>query len=323
VASIDASMPMSLNRNAILAAGSLLANPEEYRVAIHPIEGGGRYVDCGIETRGGLLAGIELARICLGGLGQVSISPGELGERAIPLVQVVTDHPVRACLASQYAGWALKEGKFFAMGSGPMRAAAGSEAIFDVIGFRETAEQVIGVLETRKPPPPAIVAKIARACRVDPAGVTLLAAPTASLSGGLQIVARSVETALHKLAELKFDLSRIVSAHGTAPLPPVAANDLAAIGRSNDAILYGARVILAITGDDSNLESIGPQVPSSASRDHGEPFAAIFARYNHDFYAVDPHLFSPAEITFQNIETGKVHTFGQVTPGILARSFGI
>jgi methenyltetrahydromethanopterin cyclohydrolase len=315
-------MNMSLNASASLLTGPLLAHAEEFRLAVHPVEGGGRFVDCGIEARGGLLAGIELARICLGGLAQVAIVPGELGEKAIPLVQVVTDHPVRACLASQYAGWALKDGKFFAMGSGPMRAVAGSEPIFDVIGFRETSDYVIGVLETRKPPPPAIVAKIADACRVAPAAVTLFAAPTASLAGGLQIAARSVETALHKLAELKFDLSRIVSAHGTAPLPPVAAGDLAAIGRTNDAILYGARVILAVTGDDSSLESVGHQVPSSASRDHGEPFAAIFARYNHDFYAVDPHLFSPAEITFQNIQTGKVHTFGQVTPGILARSFG-
>ena len=314
---------MALNRNGMLAAEALLADAGDYRVAVHSIDGGGRFIDCGIEVRGGLLAGIELARICLGGQGHVSIVPGELGERAIPLVQVITDHPVRACLASQYAGWALKEGKFFAMGSGPMRAAAGNEAIFDVIGFRETAEKVIGVLETRKPPPPAIVSKIAEACRVETAAVTLLAAPTASLAGGLQIVARSVETALHKLAELKFDLTRIVSAFGVAPLPPVAANDLAAIGRTNDAILYGARVVLDVTGDDSSLEAIGPHVPSSASRDHGEPFAAIFARYNHDFYAVDPHLFSPAEIVFQNIETGKVHAFGHVTPGILARSFGI
>ena len=239
LAEIVESMCMSLNTNAMLAAELLLANAEQYRVLVHSIEGGGRFVDCGIEARGGLLAGVELARICLGGLGQVSIVPGELGDQAIPLVQVVTDHPVRACLASQYAGWALKEGKFFAMGSGPMRAAAGSEAIFDVIGFRETTEHVIGVLETRKPPPPAIIGKIAQACRVQTAAVTLLAAPTASLAGGFQIVARSVETALHKLAELKFDLSRIVSAHGSAPLPPVAANDLAAIGRTNDAILYG------------------------------------------------------------------------------------
>ncbi len=54
------------------------------------------------------------------------------------------------------------------MGSGPMRAAAGTEAIYDTIGFRESAEDMVGVLETRKPPPPAVVAKIAAACRVGP-----------------------------------------------------------------------------------------------------------------------------------------------------------
>ncbi|MFI5455249.1 MAG: methenyltetrahydromethanopterin cyclohydrolase [Isosphaerales bacterium] len=315
-------MTMSLNCRALEVVEALLAHAEERRVAVHLVEGGGRYVDCGIERRGGILAGIELARICLGGLAEVSIVPGESGGRAVPLVQVVTDHPVQACLASQYAGWALKDGKFFAMGSGPMRAAAGSEAIYDVVGFRETAIAVVGVVETRKPPPPAIVARIAAACRVEPTAVTLLAAPTASLAGGVQIVARSVETALHKLAELKFDLSRIVSAHGTAPLPPVAASDLAAIGRTNDAVLYGGRVILAVTGDDASLEAIGPQVPSSASHDHGEPFAAIFARYNNDFYAVDPHLFSPAEIVFQNVETGNVHAYGRVAGDVVARSFG-
>jgi methenyltetrahydromethanopterin cyclohydrolase len=247
--------------------------------------------------------------------------PGEVGGRAALMVQVLTDHPAQACLASQYAGWALKDGKFFAMGSGPMRAAAGTEAIYDLIGFRETADAVVGVLETRKPPPPAIVAKIASACRVAPTAVTLLVAPTASLAGGVQIVARSVETALHKLAELKFDLSRIVSAHGIAPVPPVASNDLAAIGRTNDAVLYGARVILAVTGDDPSLVELGPQIPSSSSRDYGEPFAAIFARYNNDFYAVDPHLFSPAEVVFQNVETGNTHAFGGVNAQVLARSF--
>ncbi len=316
-------MNHSLNHLAGDLVSQILARADEFRVAIHRIDGGGQFVDCGIQARGGWLAGIELARICLGRLGDVSIVPGEIRGRALPLVQVVTDHPVHACLASQYAGWALKEGKFFAMGSGPMRAAAGSEAIFDVIGFRETAEEVFGVLETRKPPPPALVARIAASCKVDPDQVTLLAAPTASLAGCVQIVARSVETALHKLAELKFDLARIISGHGTAPLPPVAATDIAAIGRTNDAILYGARVTLAVTGDDASLEAIGPQVPSSASRDFGEPFAAIFARYNHDFYAVDPHLFSPAEVVFQNVETGKVHGFGQTVPEVLARSFDL
>jgi methenyltetrahydromethanopterin cyclohydrolase len=285
------------------------------------MEGGGRFIDCGIDVRGGLLAGVDLARVCLADLANVSVVPAEIAGRPVPAIQVVTDHPVQACLASQYAGWAISEGKYFAMGSGPMRAARGSEPVFDAIGFRESDNSVVGVLETRKPPPPSVVAAIASACKVTPSGVTLLAAPTASLAGCVQIVARSVETALHKLAELKFDLGRILSAHGSAPLPPVARDDMAAIGRTNDAILYGARVVLYVTGDDASLAEIGPQVPSSASSDYGEPFASIFARYNHDFYAVDPLLFSPAEVVFQNLDTGRTHAFGAVNSEVLARSF--
>ena len=312
---------MTLNERAASVVDEFLTRSEGFRIAAHSIEGGGRYVDCGIAARGGLLAGVELARVCLAGLARVELLAGDLAGYPVTIVQVVSDHPVQACLASQYAGWAIKDGKYFAMGSGPMRAAAGTEAIFDVIGHRENPDVVVGVLETRKPPPPAVFRTIASTCLVEPSAITLLVAPTASLAGGVQIVARSVETALHKLAELKFDLSRIVSAHGTAPLPPIAADDLAAIGRTNDAILYGARVILSVTGDDSTLESIGPKVPSSASPDHGDPFATIFARYHHDFYAVDPHLFSPAQVVFQNIETGRCHTFGRLEPGVLERSF--
>jgi methenyltetrahydromethanopterin cyclohydrolase len=285
------------------------------------MEGGGRFIDCGIETRGGLLAGVDLARVCLADLAVVTVVPAEIAGRPVPAIQVVTDHPVHACLASQYAGWAISEGKYFAMGSGPMRAARGSELIFDAIGFRESDNSVVGVLETRKPPPPSVVAAIASACKVTPSGVTLLAAPTASLAGCVQIVARSVETALHKLAELKFDLGRVLSAHGTAPLPPVGHDDMAAIGCTNDAILYGARVVLYVTGDDASLAEVGPKVPSSASSDYGEPFTSIFARYNHDFYAVDPFLFSPAEVVFQNLDTGQTHAFGAVNSDVLARSF--
>jgi methenyltetrahydromethanopterin cyclohydrolase len=312
---------MDLNQRALRVVDALLDRAQDYKVAAHPIEGGGRFVDCGIHVRGGLGAGLELARICLAGLGDVTVVPGTLGGRACPVVQVVTDHPVTACLASQYAGWAINVEKYFAMGSGPMRAAAAREPIFTTLGYREQSECVVGVLEARKAPNPAVVEKIAEACHVAPAAVTLLVAPTASLAGGVQIVARSVETALHKLAELGFDLSRIQSAQGSAPLPPVAANDLAAIGRTNDAVLYGARVVLWVTGDDDSLAAIGHRVPSASSRDHGEPFAAIFQRYNHDFYAVDPHLFSPAEVVFQNLDTGRTHAFGALAEDVLIRSF--
>ena len=74
----------------------------------------------------------------------------------------------------------------------------------------------------------------------------------------VQIVARSVETALHKLHELGFDLTRIESGWGVAPLPPVAADDLAGIGRTNDAILYGGEVTLWVRGDDASLDGARP-----------------------------------------------------------------
>lgn len=312
---------MDLNGRALRRVEALLALADERKVEAHAIEGGGRFVDCGIAAPGGLLAGLDLARVCLAGLAEVAIVPGDVDGRACPGVQVTTDHPVAACLGSQYAGWAISEGKYFAMGSGPMRAAYNHEALIGELGLAERPGAVVGVLEGRKRPGPAVVAKVAEACGVDPSAVTLLGAPTASLAGGVQVVARSVETALHKLHTLRFDLRRVVSAHGSAPIPPVAKDDLAAIGRTNDSILYGARVVLHVTGDDASLDEVGPMVPSAASIDHGEPFAAIFARYRNDFYAVDPHLFSPAEVAFHNVETGRVHAFGKVAADVLARSF--
>ncbi len=312
---------MNLNECAWTIAESVASRPEDLGVVVHDCPSGARLIDFGVDARGGLEAGVELARICTSGLADVAIVPGRIAGKALPLIQVWTDHPVAACLASQYAGWQLQHEKFFAMGSGPMRAAYGKEPIFEKIGRRESPQCVVGVLETRKQPPIEVVEKIASGCGVAPANVTLAYAPTASLAGGLQIVARSVETALHKLAELGFDLDRIVSGHGLAPLPPVAKNDLAAIGRTNDSILYAASVTLFVRGDDGSIEELGPRVPSSSSRDFGEPFAELFSRFNHDFYAIDPLLFSPAEIVFQNLETGRVHSFGKISEGVIEHSF--
>ena len=152
--------------------------------------------------------------------------------------------------------------------------------------------------------------------------LTLLVAPASSLAGTVQVVARSIETALHKLHELKFDVTQVVSGYGTAPLPPVAPDELAAIGRTNDAILYGGSVVLWVRGDDELLDAIGPKVPSSASQDHGEPFAEIFKRYG-DFYKIDPLLFSPAEVEFRNLKTGRCHRFGRLEPALVRKSFGL
>ena len=152
--------------------------------------------------------------------------------------------------------------------------------------------------------------------------LTLAVAPASSMAGTIQVVARSLETALHKLHELKFDLGQVVSGYGVAPLPPVAADEGKAIGWTNDAILYGGRVVLWVRADDELLDLVGPKVPSNASPDHGSPFAEVFARYDGDFYKIDPQLFAPAVVEFRNLKTGKAHSFGQLEPAVLRRSFG-
>jgi methenyltetrahydromethanopterin cyclohydrolase len=119
---------------------------------------------------------------------------------------------------------------------------------------------------------------------------------------------------------LKFDVRQVVSGFGVAPLPPTTPDELAAIGRTNDAILYGGRVTLWVRADDEAIETVGPKVPSSSSKDHGSLFSELFARYG-DFYKIDPLLFSPAEVTFVNLKTGRAFAFGRCEPGLLKKSF--
>lgn len=312
---------LSLNERANRLADHMASMASALRIGVQQTGLGARLLDCGIQAPGGLQAGLALAKVCLAGQAEVSLVAGDVAGVPCPLVQVSSDLPVLACMASQYAGWQIKVGKFFAMGSGPMRAGYGKEDLFDDIPGREQPPVAVGALETRKLPEDGVIEYLAAALKLPANKITLLVAPAASMAGNLQVVARSLETALHKLHELQFDLACVLSGFGSAPLPPVARDEMTAIGRTNDAILYGGRVVLWVQADDDQLADLGPKVPSSASADHGAPFAAIFERYDHDFYKIDPMLFSPAEIVFCNLKTGKSHVFGRVQPEVLHRSF--
>jgi methenyltetrahydromethanopterin cyclohydrolase len=309
---------MTLNERAHALADRLAAAADTLRVAVHTTAGA-RVLDCGVQAVGGLQAGLGLARACMADLADVAFVRGVFA----PAVQVQTDHPVAACMAAQYAGWQISVGKYFAMGSGPMRALYGKEELFDHLPGRESAPVAVGVLEARKLPGDEVIAYAAEKLGLTAEKLTLLVAPTASLAGTVQVVARSVETCLHKLHELKFDLTTVVSGYGIAPLPPPAKDDLASIGRTNDAILYGGRANLWLKCDDDAIADVGPKVPASASSDYGAPFADIFARYNHDFYKIDPLLFSPGLVTFHNLTSGRTFMFGQTNEAVLRESFGV
>jgi methenyltetrahydromethanopterin cyclohydrolase len=315
---------LGMNERAWALADAALARTAELGIAARTLDSGARLIDAGIDAPGGLEAGLLLAHLCMGGLGHVSFVPLTIGGDAWPGVQVRTDHPAVACMASQYAGWAINHEGYFAMGSGPLRSRARVEKeLFGRLEYAEDAARGVLVLEGAASPTRAVVEWVATRCGLAPQALTFAIARTASLAGGVQVVARVIETGLHKMETLGFDVRRVVSAIGTAPLPPVAKNDMRAIGRTNDCVLYGGRAYYTVRAGDDELESLARQLPSSASRDYGTPFYDIFKRYDNDFYKIDPLLFSPGEVWLTSVSSGRTFHGGSLHPQVLRTSLGL
>jgi methenyltetrahydromethanopterin cyclohydrolase len=312
---------LRMNEAASEIADNMADQAEVLRVRTLRLPSGARVIDAGAEVDGGIEAGIAVAEICMGGLGNVTCTPVQIGKQSHPGLIVWTDHPAVACMSSQYAGWAISVGKFFAMGSGPLRAHARVEReLFEKLGYEEQADEGVLVLEGRTLPNDDVAAWVAEKARLQPLQLTFVVVPTASLAGCVQIAARILETGLHKMDTLGFDVRKVISATGTAPVPPIASNDLRAIGRTNDCILYGGQARYTIRAGDAELEKLAEQVPAIASRDYGKPFYEIFQRYGGDFYKIDPLLFSPAEVWLTSTESGRTFHAGRLNPEVLEAS---
>ncbi len=319
---------ISVNRRAAAIIQEMMTDDEALGLAVSRLANGAVVVDAGVEVPGSLAAGRLFAEACLGGLGRVGFTQFALDDPAIgpksgfqlPAVGVDVSHPHIACMAAQYAGWAVKREKFFAMGSGPARALYAGEELFRKLDYRDRAEVAVLLLEGRKLPDEEVAAYVAGKCKVETGRLFLPIAPTASLVGSVQVAARVVETGLHKLVELGFDVRQVVAGYGVCPVAPVAADDLRAIGRTNDAVLYGGQAHYTVRADDADLAALVEKVPSSASRDYGTPFYDLLQRHGGDFYGIDPLLFSPAQVSFNNLASGRIFAAGQVNPALLRAS---
>jgi len=259
----------------------------------------------------------------MGGLGQVNLRSG--GPDAWPTwIEVSSSQPVLACLASQYAGWSLAASKeqtggkkFFSLGSGPARALAAKEDLFAELGYRDRADAGVLVMEVDRAPPKVVIDKLLHDCGLQPEALTLILTPTTSLAGTTQVVARVLEVALHKAHELGYALANIVDGVATAPLPAPSPDGVIAMGRTNDAILYGGRVHLTVRGDDAAARQLAQQLPSSNSRDYGRSFADIFKEVEYDFYKIDGALFAPAEVWVSNLDSGNTWHAGAPNMALL------
>ena len=314
---------LSVNALAHPLVERLLAQAEALELSVSRDTTGACIVDAGIQVRGSIAAGLLIGEICMGGLGRVRLRGGGI-EGWPSWIEVRSSQPVLACLASQYAGWSLAASqeetggkKFFSLGSGPARALAAKEALYGELGYRDRADAGVLVLEVDRAPPKVVIDKLLRDCGLPPEGLTLILTPTTSLSGTTQVVARVLEVALHKAHELGYALGQIVEGVAAAPLPAPSPDGVIAMGRTNDAILYGGSVHLTVRGNDAAARQLSLQLPSRNSRDYGRSFADIFKEVEYDFYKIDGALFAPAEVWVSNLDSGNTWHAGALNMELL------
>ena len=314
---------LSVNRLAAPALARLHDEATRLRVEVSRHARGVRIVDAGIAAPGSIEAGLRVAEVCMGGLGEVALVAGAAAGWPSWL-HVRSSQPVLACLASQYAGWSLaatKEEaggkKFFALGSGPARALACKEDLFAELGYRDQSDRGAIVLEVDRAPPDVVIDKLLRDCGLQPEGLDVILTPTTSLAGTTQVVARVLEVALHRAHELRFPLEHIVEGSARAPLPAPSPDGVEAMGRTNDAILYGGQVHLGVRGDAAAARELAERLPATNSRDHGRSFADLFKAAGYDFYQLDGALFAPAEVWVSHLDSGRTWHAGRLEMNLL------
>ncbi len=313
----------------------IIINKKIYGARVEELGNGATILDMkGGTWEGGRLVG----EICMGGLGSVEFTHFSIDNHYVPALNVYTSFPIISCMASQLAGWSVKIKKkvekdgeikkkkiFDSLGSGPARAKSKVEKLFDEIEYQDDSECAVIVFETTKAPNEEVMELIADKCGVDVGETYAIFAPTACLTGSIQVAARIVETGIHKLHEIKFPLDVIQDGFGTTTVAPIAKDDLGAMGRTNDSLIGGGMTYYTISEDKDKeqelFDLITKEGPANTSSSYGDPFLKTFKEVNYKFYDIDPGLFAPATYTINNIKTGHSISAGSLDLNLLKQSY--
>ncbi len=314
----------------------IIQHKEMYKANVHKLENGATIIDM---SNASWVGGKLVGEICMGGLGKVEFTSYNLDGNYLPSVNVYTSEPIISCMASQLAGWSVKLKKevekdgvikkkvvFQSLGSGPARAKSKVEKLFEELDYTDNSDCAIIVFETPKLPNEEVMNIVASKCNVGLDKTFAIYAPTACLTGSIQVAARIVETGIHKLHEIHFPLDVIKDGFGTTTIAPIAKDDLGAMGRTNDSIIAAGMTYYTIDVEkekEQDLFDLLKKAPANTSSSYGKPFIETFKAANYNFYDIDPGLFAPAVYTITNIKTGKSLTVGKVNNELLKESYGL
>jgi methenyltetrahydromethanopterin cyclohydrolase len=320
---------LSVNQEAFKIVKQILLYPDFYSIKISTLSNKATIID---GSHGTYEFGRLVGEICLGGLGTCQFTNILVKGVFIPGLLVQTSHPAIALIGSQKAirlTIKIQEGektkKHDYMVSGPFRAIAKlDQELYDLINYSDDSGESVIVFEASKIPNESIMEQIFSKCKLEPEKTVAIFTPTNSVPGTVQIAARVIKTGVHILREQNFNPLYLKYAMGTTTLAPISKDDVQAMGRTNDSIIYGGRVYLTVevpSEEEPQMVELLNKCPSIVSSSYGKPFYEMLKEVDFDFYRIDGKLFAPAILTINNIRTGKTFTAGEVNDEILWRSY--
>ncbi|MCC7361560.1 MAG: methenyltetrahydromethanopterin cyclohydrolase [Anaerolineales bacterium] len=318
-------MPKSLNEAAMEIISPLLDDPARYGAFLSRSADGATLVDLGLAAPGGWLAAKLWVEAAHGGMAVFNYGRMRIKDLEVPTAEVIMDDPMLSVIACESGAWKLGEGEFVPIGSGPARAKARADRFSQRVEYSDPSPNVVLQLQMNRMPGDETLQFVANACAIPVSGLVVMVAPSASLVGGVQVASRSFEQAIISLGRnTDFDITSIVYGYGRAPIPPVIKDEVLAMGRINDALVYGGSSGLWVSHpNDEAVRQTALNLPFSAQAgpDYGKGYAEIYNTYGRSLFNIPARLDSPAHVTMTNIRTGTVTTAGRVDEDVLFRSF--
>jgi len=302
-----------LNRTATELVDEAIDFADELRIDVHHLDNEAVVLDFGVAAPGGVEAGLLLAELRTGGLATVGTRVDTLAGAPQTHVELSTDHPELALLASQRTGWRLPNGAGWASGPGQLLR---DDSKAPPNAPEETFDFAVLAIDADRLPDEDLAADIASSLGVPTAGTFLAVAPAASLAGTTALTAGAAAVAVHRLASLGGEPTRLSAVTGLAPLSPVATSQRSAVARVYDAIAYGGRTHLLA---DERIEQAGNLAFGTTVHD-GKSFTDLLEAVDGDRAALKDAL-APAAVTV-DVAGGRSATAGEINEPWLAASWG-
>lgn len=326
----------SINQRAMRIVRTMVDEADALGVTARRLANGATVIDCGVGVPGGWEAARLFCQATLGGLGRMEYGLFNLddagrpnrteppGGLELPEVRIFVDRPAIALLASQISGWNLPEMKNEAgivpLVSGPVRAVARKDRFAKIVDYVDDSPEIVAALQDATLPDERLAAHIAEVCGRSPADLYVLVAPTASLVGSVNVVARTLESAIWRLHFLGLDASRVLAAWGKAPLPPLTGDEFTAMVRTNVFTYYGGTAGFAVDSDDATVEKVIKDFPLArhTCAIYDVPFRKLLEGAGGDIFGFKGFVHNVVKGVINNVATGHTFVTGEVDRTTLA-----